>query len=378
MILSPCDFRVSYHVQALLDESVKTRKSRYLHLKPAVVVKVRGALVVVDNAPIRHGALRNYDEARVVFQKVQEEIGRFHRSDKPQFERWLRDHFSEVIREVTNTRGEVSKLQELVFEVETRTWLKNQSFAAAYRDVMERRARNNGKSSDEDLQDLQSRLNEKLESSMAEENPESLQPPTSKLGAEKLARLKTAYRSMARRFHPDCNADLTPAMLETWYEAQRAYLAGDVELLESIDAAAQEGSGDPHAHSTVALILHRTDQLLQNHKALLRKVEDLQRDPAWGFGKLTSTTKLKKKMAKELPEELKSLHEELKKLQRKINAWKEDAERYYPGFKEAHGDKKGKTPAESPSPKKATASSPSSKHSPTNRFNRRGRRPQPA
>ena len=354
-------------------ECVKTRKSRYLNLKPVVTQKIRGSLLVVDNEPIRNQSLKGYDEARAIFQEVQAEIGNFHRLDKPQFDRWVRDQFGDLIREVASTKGKVGKLHELIFEVETRTWLKNQSFAAAYRDVIERRAKNNGKSSDEDLEDLKHRMNEKMGADPSQ--GESAQQPSTdiaaKLGVEKMARLKTAYRSMARRFHPDCNTDLTPEMQEIWFEAQRAYLAGDVELLESIDAAAHEGEGVTHLDSPVSLIQRRTEQLLQNHRVLLKKMDDLQRDPAWGFSGLSSTTKLKKRLAKELPEELKSLNEELKRLQVKINSWKEDAERYYPGFKEAHGDKKtpvkpGKIKVEPTPPPQKTATRP-----PRNTFNRR-------
>ena len=360
---------------------MKTRKSRYLHIKATVTHKVRGCLMIIDNEPIRHRALQNYAESRCIFQQVQEEVARFHRLDKPQFDRWLRDNFSDLIREVTAIKGQVVKLHELIFEVETRTWLKNQSFAAAYRDVMERRAKNNGRSSDEDLEDLKSRLNEKMDGARPQEEGEEVaqQPSaqtTAKLGAEKMARLKTAYRSMARRFHPDCNADLTPAMLEIWYEAQRAYLAGDVELLESIDAAAHENESEAHASSPVSVILRRTEQLLQNHKALLRKVEDLQRDPSWGFAELANKSKLKKKMSKDLPEELKALNAELKKLQTKINSWREDAERYYPGFKEAHGEKGGNGSATSKAAEKPSfTKSAAAERIRASPFKKRGGRP---
>lgn len=351
------------------------RKSRYLNLKPvAAPAKVRGPLLLVDNVPIRRGAVAEHENAKRAFKKLQAAIQHFHQTDRPKFEQWLRDHFAKLIQEVTHTKGELSKLQELIFEVETRTWLKNQSFAAAYRDVMERRAKNNGKASTEEEDELRAKLNQKLgtEDEEPSDSEESDPAPTTsavKLSPEKMSRLKAAYRSLARRYHPDCNTDLTKEMQEIWYEAQRAYLAGDVELLESIDAASSNHDSDFRHSSPVSAIRRRTQQLEQNHKSLLRKVEDLQKDRAWGFAKLTKTGALQKRLAKELPEELSYLKSEWKKLQTKVNGWKEDAERYYPGFKEAHSGQKPVTSA--PSQKSSKATPPPPKKSSFNRGDRK-------
>jgi hypothetical protein len=308
---------------------------------PAPII-IRGPLHLIDNRPIRKAALSEHQKAKRQFQTLQRDINRFHQKDKPQFEAWLRDTFGDIIREVTQVRTVVNEVRELIFEVETRTYLRNQSFAAAYRDVMERRQKNGNKPDNSDLKDIEEELQRRQQEKETKQAEESASEerrtgscPSARLSPERASRLKSAYRSMARRFHPDCNTEMTPQMIELWHEAQRAYLAGDVELLESIDASTEDSANEVSHHSSISFIRARTTQLLQNHRSLARKLEDLEKDNAWGFSSMSQRSKLRKQMAKTLPEEVKSLKEEHKRLQEKIRRWREDAERYYPGFKEA-------------------------------------------
>ena len=338
------------------------RKSRYLKiaavgLRPAPQ-PIRGHLVLIDARPIRNDATRKYRHSKTRFADLQRHLARFQDHDKPKFERWLQSTFGGLIGELRSTQGEMNRLRELIFEVETRTWFNNQSCAAAYRDVLDRQARRRENPSAPSDDDLEEKMRAHLEAEARdnkEDEKEARQPGgpphrPNHLGAEKESRLKAAYRSMARRLHPDRHAHVTPQMRERWHAAQQAYMAGDVDLLESMETLCHDEEEEVSAETPVSLILDRIRRLTASITQLNTKVQHAQREPSWGFSELKDFTRIKRMMGKTLPTQIKAAREEIQELEEKIEQWQTDAERFYPGFKEAHKDaiknaKKGRAAA---------------------------------
>ena len=327
------------------------RKSRYLKiaatgLRPSPQ-PIRGHLVLIDARPIRNEATRKYRHSKTRFADLQRLLARFQDHDKPKFDRWVQSTFGDLVSELRTAQGEMNRLRELIFEVETRTWFNNQSCAAAYRDVLDRQARRRenpgGGSGDDDLEEkMRAHLEAEARDNKADEN-EARQPGgpphrPNHLGAEKESRLKAAYRSMARRLHPDRHAHVTPQMRERWHAAQQAYLAGDVDLLESMETLLHDEEEEVSAETPVSLILDRTRRLAISIAQLNGKVQHAQREPAWGFSELKDHARIKRMMGKTLPTQIKGAREEIAELEEKIEQWQTDAERFYPGFKDAHPD----------------------------------------
>ena len=63
-----------------------------------------------------------------------------------------------------------------------------------------------------------------------------------------------------------------------------------------------------------------------------------RKDPAWSFSERSDFSQIKRVMAKTLPVQIKSARAEIEELREKIALWRADAERFYPGFKDAHPD----------------------------------------
>ncbi len=321
-----------------------------------------GPLVLLDSAPIRAEARKKYKQARDRFADLQRLTTRFHQEDKPKYEQWLQANFGPLVAELRSARAEVNRLRDLIFEVETRTWLNSQSSAAAYRDILERELK---------------RRAEEQEKKDADPNPKEDEPtpdpddteahadggedddashPSSggrrgpKLPAEKEARLKSAYRALVRRLHPDHNAEVTPLMRERWHAAQQAYQAGDLELLESIETLCLGDEEDETAllkgrDIPVSHILDRATRLGSSISRQTQKVLHLKKDAAWAFTTYLESEerleRLHRQTAKNLPTQIERAAAEVADLETKVAQWQSDAERFYPGFKEAHG-KKGK------------------------------------
>ncbi|MDE1170160.1 MAG: hypothetical protein PW734_02960 [Verrucomicrobium sp.] len=338
------------------------RKSRYLKLapkgapRPAPAPK-RGPLVMVDAGPIRAAATKKYRQAQTRFADTQKALSRFQEKDKPTFERWLQQTFRGLVGELRAAQSKLADLRELVFEVETRTWFRNQSCAAAYRDILDRKARRqNGQDDPEPPDDLEEALRSRMKADEEEAEAERAEAEAaasslpSRAGKKQLppdreARLKAAYRSMARRLHPDRHGEkaITPQMRERWHAAQAAYLAGDVELLESLETLCLDEE-DVDGETPVSYILARTGRLLASITQLSVKAQNCKKDPAWAFSTLEEgpeLSRIERLMAKTLPVQLKTARGEIAELEAKIAGWRDDAERFYPGFKEAHSGKKG-------------------------------------
>ncbi len=326
------------------------RKSRYLKiaavgLRPAPQ-PVRGHLILIDARPIRNEATRKYRHSKTRFADLQRLLTRFQDHDKPKFERWVQGSFGGLISDLRAAQGEMNRLRELIFEVETRTWFNNQSCAAAYRDVLDRQARRRENPSAPGDDDLEEKMRAHLEAEARDSEQDEKEarqpggPPhrPNHLGAEKESRLKAAYRSMARRLHPDRHAHVTPQMRERWHAAQQAYLAGDVDLLESMETLCHDEEEEVSAETPVSLILDRTRRLATSIAQLNAKVQHAQREPSWGFSELKDFARIKRMMGKTLPTQIKAAREEIEELEEKIEQWQTDAERFYPGFKEAHKD----------------------------------------
>ena len=341
------------------------RKSRYLKIAANRPVPVRGALVHVDATPIRRAAAERYEEAKERFAEAQRSLERFHDLDKPQFERWLQATFGKLVGDLRGAQGELNRLRELIFEVETRTWFNSQSCAAAYRDVLERQDRRRDNPGGPDPDDLEEKMRAHLEAEARDEKEEARADTpagrAARLGPEKEHRLKAAYRSMARRLHPDRHAHVTPQMRERWHAAQQAYLAGDVDLLESLETLCLSEEGDISAHTAVSLILDRTRHLHVSITQLGVKIQHGKKDPAWAFSELTDFAPVKRRMAQSLPEQTSAARNEIAALEEKIAQWHTDAERFYPGFAEAHplpSKKKEKREARKEAPRKPAKPAP--------------------
>jgi hypothetical protein len=129
------------------------------------------------------------------------------------------------------------------------------------------------------------------------------------------ARLKTCYRNLAKRLHPD-RSELEESVREKrWHEIQEAYQAGDIEALLRVEAICDMDE----TGLRVELGLARLRDLAAYHKSHLIPIRNALRaakqDIAFGFSKKGPSDKLKREVASDLKYERMDVKEMLVEMQ---------------------------------------------------------------
>jgi len=121
--------------------------------------------------------------------------------------------------------------------------------------------------------------------------------------AEHDARLKTCYRGLAKRLHPD-HSELEESIREKrWFEIQDAYQNGDLEALLRVEAVCDmDDTG-----LTAKLGLARLRDLAAYHQSHLQPLRKALRvaklDMAFGFSKKGPTPRMERDVAEDLNDE---------------------------------------------------------------------------
>jgi hypothetical protein len=109
-------------------------------------------------------------------------------------------------------------------------------------------------------------------------------------------RIKSTYRKLARKLHPDFQKEITPFMRNLWLEVQNAYADKDLEKLETLLSLTSIQSGDFSDDFSISDILNVQKEYKQQLKSIRSEIKKLKKNTIWGFSKLTN----KKPLTKEL------------------------------------------------------------------------------
>ncbi len=109
-------------------------------------------------------------------------------------------------------------------------------------------------------------------------------------------KIKSTYRKLARKLHPDFQKEITPFMRNLWLEVQSAYSNKDLEKLETLLSLTSIQSGDFSDDFSISDILNVQKEYKQQLKSIRSEIKKLKKNTIWGFSKLTN----KKLLAKEL------------------------------------------------------------------------------
>jgi hypothetical protein len=100
-------------------------------------------------------------------------------------------------------------------------------------------------------------------------------------------RLKTLYRKLVRRLHPDGNTELTAREKELWHEVQAAYQDRDLERLEAVAGRVEMGAGGDAGTLPVGTLRRMTAELRRALGEMKKATNRAKRQVAWGFRRLT-------------------------------------------------------------------------------------------
>lgn len=289
------------------------RRSRFRVRSSRSLSQPCRSLLLVDQRAARKSWEERY---RVVLQRlgrVRERIRTFLSEERGRFRSWIGRRFPGLAREIEQAERNLHALRQLVFEVESLSWLKGHGLAFAYRKILEKHSAGRSARKAEPMRDPR------------EESPD---PGLRDAGQaeERRRRLKKAYRTLARRLHPDLNSDGDGRRIERWRAVQLAYQSGDLALLEAFCLE------DDHTFIQDEPLSRLAERVSQERKTLaryLRKLRSYRKDPAWGCRKGSWESTVGPKVEGWLRARLAEMRKETRELKNRIRQWQQESERMF-------------------------------------------------
>jgi hypothetical protein len=156
--------------------------------------------------------------------------------------------------------------------------------------------------------------------------------------------IKSLYRQLAKRLHPDKNANGGNFEAELWNDTQSAYEHGDQRQLIHIDLRLRIGTGEPIEKEDTPNLRTLVDHLSADSENLRDDIYGYKRHPAWNF--LQKSEKERQQIAHEMSHDIKEAIKDLTKDLAHVRA------------EENRLKQKSKPKAKEKAPKQKTANSP--------------------
>ena len=322
----------------------KARKQRPQPSQPQPKISGRADLLVVDQAPFLKKALLTCRRLRNELHKKQKLLADFEERDRDAYQQWYHAHFGKRLTQLREEREEVAQYQFILHHLSYAAHFHYETVPALYEELMQRRkdgtlyayeppgrqAANEEPSPDEDDDDGWDEAfddifghEEDTDGEFSEEARRRFEdmfgggkgaaggnffiPLVSRRVSDEDIRLKTCYRKLAKRLHPD-HSELEESVRERrWHEIQDAYHQGDLDALLRVEAVCDmDATG-----LTPELGLARLRELSAYHKShlvpLRKALSAAKRDIAFGFAIKGATRDIED----EIREDLKYEHQEL-------------------------------------------------------------------
>ena len=281
-------------------------------------VKKCRALIVIDEKPIRRKAINKCKYILKKFEAVVNELDRYDKTDNPGFQQWLHAEFGRQLTKLREMQEKIFHLEELLQHIEYLHWYEGLDFHAAHQkavDMRENPEKYHDKEDDDDgyqgeygndeeildeeffkslMEDFLSNfegINEfnnifsKLKKDFKKYNQsEKIKNESANLFKENEgSNLKSIFRSLAGKLHPDKRTNNSKGLDELWFQVQEAYREGNLEELQTLQAGYEihntSGFSGLSLSSILAVHEHHKEQL----RLLRRRHRKLKTSPAWDF-----------------------------------------------------------------------------------------------
>lgn len=263
------------------------------------------APIVIDQAPVREGALKRLRLAQSELDRLNRELSQFNERDKPAFSSWMSSAFAELYRRLEELTRKIYErqlqIEELLSGARHNSYDAQDDEDAAF-DLFMDELKDQGFDPDSfDGDELDALFTQfKARNGFGHEGPtddddgafrehdhyEDRELP-SQPKTQKSERLKELYRKLVKLLHPDlAEGEVTEERRTLWLRLQAAYNEGNLAKLESIFALLEKQVADEdQIYSSISEILELVEQTWQSIAQLRKRLKNAQRDRAWGFSR---------------------------------------------------------------------------------------------
>lgn len=333
------------------------------------------------------------DEARELRDQQREmdaEVERFHDQDQPKFDRWVDEHLGEEKKELNELQNDLETARVLYQGAWMAVDLNHcPTFAEAY-DALKAEVDASDAEDEDDLpeddfseppeemidfmfsvfmdevrgvdvdemdDDAYEKAREEFASSFehaASGNRAAFEKALLRTGSDgseaNRGAVKSLYRQLAKRLHPDHNGDLKGEEKEIWESAMASYQALDAVGLRRCEVELCLIRGEDVPPPMGEALRDYRDALIEHIQHLEDQLDDLRDHPAWGFSKKRPTKSLLTRAREEIAEVIDDLKCDIDELNKEIAYWCRSS-------KEKAKAKKKRTKKKSPAKKKKTSPS---------------------
>jgi hypothetical protein len=334
-------------------------------------------MVRIEQESLRESAAVECTRAKARLERARLQWHHFERKDKPAFVRWRAREFGALLSKTRDVETQIRDAQTLVHEVEMEMRRGFQDAHSAYQRVMFRRENPLAATDDEEadgpqdergvagkLSDFEkeslfqdwvkrslgtnpdkmddeaySTTFEAFKSHMFRGAPEeprerNIRRPDAQARIEieveeegadeeeaKDARVKTLYRVLVRKLHPDLRDDASTEVSGLWHEVQEAYAAGDVAHLEILLALIDIESNGTSAQTSVSQMRATLAELERATRALEKSLLEAEGEDAWDFAQNGPNEDLRLRLERQLKSDLAQRSMRLDVFTKTISAW---------------------------------------------------------
>ena len=276
-----------------------------------------------DEEPVRRERATEAHRLLVRFTRSRAQLASFHQVDKPAFGRWVAAAFREHLDEVETLHRRLVKARHLAERVELEREENRSSYHEAYRSVLEDETaglRDDVDAADQDDDPAADLPPEDPEGETREFDAENFDwtfeflkrdvPPISReISPAELA--KDRYRKIVRILHPDLRSDRDALADELWHQTQEAFRAQDGERLEALLSIARLRFGDGRERPFIGEVIAAARWLRAALASIAAEIRLAKRDDAWGFSTLADRTRLYRKIAYQIDDDMDELRADI-------------------------------------------------------------------
>ena len=306
-------------------------------------------LILIDDAPLRNNVVREFCAIKEEIDKCTQRLNHFAEKDQAPYVAWLEQTFGSVLAEIKKIEGELDKKTRLLNEVAAAFSIGEfEDFDAAYQAVLEKMAyqealEKSGKTSNSDQRESDEEAEANLRVFFASESAKAgvnvrgmskneyaasfsrfkerifddmkgMHDGKSSVNSREDSRLKDTYRTLVRWLHPDRHKKIDTQINELWHSVQEAYVAGDIEQLETLLALTELMGLADEKNSPLSSMRQALEKYQMDLQTVRAQIKRAKKDPAWGFSEKDRIS-LREKAGIELSQTLSRLKETFKEVE---------------------------------------------------------------